>query len=581
MRAIFFAIITVFFVLISLPLFTQADEIDDISKQLTDLKRNLDSSLKATKTNEKNHQSLTQQLEGIKAKVLAVSAEIQKKEKEVKEGEKALSHQKVLLDERAVSYYKNLDSRSFNLIDILVAQNLSESLQNYFYQQTIIEEDRRTIVKLVVYIKDLEEKKAKLHSEQERLAVVKQEVDKQSQFLAAEIQKAKTYEAEIQKKIAELSVKQQQLIAQKLSSLNLPASLGAGPLFCTDDRKLDPGFRPAFAFFTYGIPHRVGMNQYGALGRAKAGQDFKTILNAYYNNIRLECRSTPSRSLKVQGFGDVRLEEYLKGIYEMPESWPLEALKSQVVAARSYALTYTNNGEKEICTTQSCQVYKGGNKGGQWEQAVRDTGEGSCSDGQGLVAVSNDSGEVITAWYASTFGGYTLTSGDIGWSSKPWTKRSQDTTSGVGTFGELAERAYDRESPCFYAAQGYRTEYAKSAWLKAEEVADIANVLLLAKADSGVQNHLSQPDKPNPDGAETWDREKVKAELRSRGGNPFSSVSDIIIGWDSGGGKTTAVTISGDAGSHTFDANEFRNFFNLRAPANIQIVGPLFNIEKK
>ncbi len=26
---------------------------------------------------------------------------------------------------------------------------------------------------------------------------------------------------------------------------------------------------------------------------------------------------------------------------------------------------------------------------------------------------------------------------------------------------------------------------------------------------------------------------------------------------------------------------EFKDFFNLRAPANIQIVGPLFNIERR
>ena len=31
----------------------------------------------------------------------------------------------------------------------------------------------------------------------------------------------------------------------------------------------------------------------------------------------------------------------------------------------------------------------------------------------------------------------------------------------------------------------------------------------------------------------------------------------------------------------SFDGEEFKNFFNLRAPANIVIVGPLFNIEKK
>ena len=56
--------------------------------------------------------------------------------------------------------------------------------------------------------------------------------------------------------------------------------------------------------------------------------------------------------------------------------------------------------------------------------------------------------------------------------------------------------------------------------------------------------------------------------------------SVVFIG-PNNSGKTTAVQIFGDGGSTSFDATEFKNWFNLRAPANIQIVGPLFNIEQK
>lgn len=275
--------------------------------------------------------------------------------------------------------------------------------------------------------------------------------------------------------------------------------------------------------------------------------------------------------IKVQGHGEKTIEEYALGIYEMPDSFPMEALKAQVVAARSYALSYTNNGANEICTTQACQVYKGGNKGGNWEQAVKATA--------GEVVVMN--GEVIKAWYASTFGGYTFTSGDIWGSDKPWTKRMRDTNGDVGSFSDLADRSYDKESPCFYAAQGFRSEYGKSAWLKEGEVADIVNVLMLAKKDGGTQKHLSQPDKPNPDGEETWSPDKVKQELRSRSVTPYGSVSSVSIDWDKGSGKVNNVTVSGDGGTSSFNGTEFANFFNLRAPANIQIVGPLFNVEKK
>ena len=92
------------------------------------------------------------------------------------------------------------------------------------------------------------------------------------------------------------------------------------------------------------------MNQYGALGRAKAGQNYHQILESYFAGVGFEKRD-PNMRIKVQGYGEMALDDYLLGIYEMPGSWPIEALKAQVVAARSYALSYTNNGAKEICTT--------------------------------------------------------------------------------------------------------------------------------------------------------------------------------------------------------------------------------------
>ncbi|KKU34644.1 MAG: hypothetical protein UX50_C0015G0016, partial [Candidatus Beckwithbacteria bacterium GW2011_GWA1_46_30] len=39
----------------------------------------------------------------------------------------------------------------------------------------------------------------------------------------------------------------------------------------------------------------------------------------------------------------------------------------------------------------------------------------------------------------------------------------------------------------------------------------------------------------------------------------------------------TQVTVDGVA----FTGSEFKDWFNLRAPANIQIVGPLYNVERR
>ena len=150
----------------------------------------------------------------------------------------------------------------------------------------------------------------------------------------------------------------------------------------------------------------------------------------------------------------------------------------------------------------------------------------------------------------------------------------------MGGFGDLNNNAYDKDSPWFYCDWGSRSQYNGTAWLQSSEVADIANVLMLVQRDNGTKEHLYQTDKSNPAGTDTWDAERVKQELRARGGSPFSSASNVSIGADFGGGNTNSVTISGDAGSQTFSGSDFKAYFNLRAPANIQIVGPLFNVEK-
>lgn len=548
-----------------------ADELDDINKELSKLQNDLDASRNASRPLEDNLNRLRAQIASIKNRIVDIEANVLAKERELLRAEKALVKQKEIIDERIYVHYKNLRRTGTSMLDLFVTSNLSESLQNLFYQKKAADNDKQTILRIILYIKNIDDAKATLDNEKTRLAATKEKIDKDSAFLGQEVDKARAYQNELSSKIASLNARQQQLIAQKLGSLNLPTSLGFGALSCTDDRKLDPGFSPAFAFFTFGIPHRVGMNQYGALGRAKAGQNVDQILDAYFDNVELKKDYNQDITINVQGHGGYKIEEYVKHIYEMPESWPLEALKAQAILARTYALNYTNNGAKEICTTQSCQVFKPEPKTGAWVQAVEQT--------KGWVLVQG--GSPVTAWYSSTDGGYTFRSSDVGWSDRSWTKRLQDGSGGYNSWDDLFSKAYDKDSPCFYAAQGWRSEYGKSAWLKAGEVADIANVIMLSQKDSGTQEHLYQVDKSHPDGGEVWDHARVRDELKKRGGSPFTSVSDVSVSADFGIGKTNNITISGDAGSKTFGASEWKDFFNLRAPANIQIVGGLFRAEKR
>jgi len=555
----FFAILFLLVLLLSFLAIVKADEIEDIGNAINLLKKDLLSK-------EVNYQSLNTRLSEIKNKINNLEQEISKKEVEVKKGEQVLTYQKELLNERAKSYYKNVNKNSTLFLSVLVADDLSASLRKIFYQKSLVDEDKKTIIKIVLYVKNLEEIKKNLEVEKLGLAKLKIEVDKQSQIIAGQISQTRS-------KIAELTARQQQLIAQKLASLGISrsaSSMGRCDSDLTNGR--DPGFSPRFAFFTYGVPNRVGLNQYGAWGRAKAGKNEIEILQAYYNYDEIKKWDT-NIEIRVDGVGNYKLEEYVKRLYEIPDSWidnNLATLKAQAIAARSYVLAYTNNGQGSICATEKCQVVKSDPKGGSWEQAVNQT------EGQVMV----QGGNPIKAWYSSTHGGYILKTSEIGWSDTSWTKHANDFDDSVSSFSDLTSKAFDRDSPWFYCDWGSRSQYNKTAWLKSEELADIVNTILLAKVDSAVREHLYQPDNP-PAGTDNWNQDKVKQELRTRGQNPFSSINDVSVSADFSSGRVNSINFSGDAGNITFSLTEFKDWFNLRAPANIQIVGPLFNIEKR
>lgn len=560
-----------------------AGELEEIEKELAELNKRLEMSRQATAPLETTLNQLEKDLTNLQARIGKLEVQVAQKEKQVLKNEADLQEQQSLLELRIREFYKKSTQLAGSGLQLLLASSddAAKILRLATYNQTVLTKDRDEIIQLVLFIKNLEEKKKELEDEKVRLAAVKAETDKQAAFLRREVKGAKEYQAQLSGKIAKLTARQQSILAQRLGSLNLPTSLGAGKLYCTDDRdeKYNPNFRPAFAFFTYGIPHRVGMNQYGAYGRASAEQPYDQILRTYYNFNGYQ--DGVNATIKVNNGNGVNqgsiiwtgsLDDYVRRIYEMPSSWPLEALKAQAIAARSYALAVTDNGNNSICANQYCQVFKTDPKGGDWETAVSQT--------PGRIMVSD--GQPITAWYSSTDGGYTFQNDDVwGGNHRSWTKRTQDTNGGVGSFSDLNNNAYDKDSPCFYAAQGWRDEYNKSAWLKSDELADIVNALMLAKQDGSIGEHLYQTDKPHPFGGEVWNEERVKSELKSRGITPYESVTDVSVGADFGSGRTTSVTVSGNAGTQTFSGDEFKDYFNLRAPANIQIVGPLFNIEKK
>src|SRR3990167_8196251 len=558
LRLIFLLVILVLFFgasfFINVPK-TSSDELSDITKQIQDLTNSLNESIKATTPLESQLNNLKKQIDGIKNKLSFIETDIVIKEKNINEGYKNLAKQELILNRAIRDFY----IKSYYNSPIWIffsSSSVTDITQVLAYQKAATNQDKAIITNIAITIQDLQTKKKSLENEKRQLSSLRLSLDEQSAKLDEVVSGAKKYQAGLSSRIAELSAKQQQILGQRLASLNIPRSAGTSVRGCTDDRGVDPGFSPRIAFFTYGAPHRNGMNQYGAWGRAKEQQGEEQILQAYYPNMTVKKDYDQGIQISTTTGWSGSIEEYVKRIYEVPDSWTdnnSAVLKAQAVAARTYALRSTSNGANTICTTEACQVFKPEAKGGNWDAAVEAT--------KGWVLM--DGGGPGFTQYASTHGGYILNIGKFdGRSGNP------------GSFAELNERAYDKESPWFYCDWGSRPEYNKTAWLKSEEVADIVNTLLLVKKDSSTAENLYQTDKPNPAGKETWSAEKVRSEL---GGSAITSVNDISVSADFGSGRTTTVTVNGIS----FSGSEFKDRFNLRAPANLQIVGQLFNVERK
>ncbi|MBI1909536.1 MAG: SpoIID/LytB domain-containing protein [Deltaproteobacteria bacterium] len=112
---------------------------------------------------------------------------------------------------------------------------------------------------------------------------------------------------------------------------------------------------------------------------------------------------------------EIELENYLLGVLagEVPEDWPIEALKAQAVAARTYALYRRSNPRSELYdleTTVEDQVFKNPSKGHpspkvskRFRQAVAETAGEVLTSGE----MPTPEAGLIPAYYHSCCGGQT------------------------------------------------------------------------------------------------------------------------------------------------------------------------------
>lgn len=146
----------------------------------------------------------------------------------------------------------------------------------------------------------------------------------------------------------------------------------------------------------------------------------------------------------------VPIEQYLYSIVpgEMPASWPLEAVKSQAIAARTFVLSSLNKHEQDgyqVCATTHCQVY--GGKTAELERSTK-----AVDDTNGLVMLYQ--GKPITAAFHSSSGGFTENSEDVWGTYSPYLRSVVDYDEGMPQY-QWEKKMTPKEMQDKLKAMGY------------------------------------------------------------------------------------------------------------------------------
>ena len=578
------------------PLLVRADELDDTTNVINQKQNQLKQAQTALEAAHKKESALSGTLGGLQQSLAIALAEVNLKQAEVDATLAELDHRSAVLkaqqanrSQRVRALYKQAynEHQGTPFMVFLDASNLSILTKILGYHASALHDDKARIGQLDEQIKKLGQERDQLQQQAKENEARKNDLQHQADIIRSQIsivqsqrQGANNQIVSLGNDIKGLSAKQQQLVQAKIAANAARSTVGDKETISTPIPK--PNFTPdqtqtpatGFAFASYGYPHRVGMNQYGAYGRAEAGHNYTQILHAYYTNTDIVTLAVPD-TIDVVGYGQIPFEDnYLKGISEMPRSWSLEALKAQAIAARTYAMKFLSQSPgSAICTTEACQVYNGERINGtgaddlRWYQAVAQT--------KGIVLTQG--GSLITAWYSSTDGGYTQSSAQIGWNATPWTQMTRDYA------GSWPAGSYDKDSPWFHKAWGSRSGGCNAntgsgciPWLTKEEATDMFNAMLLYR-ESGKTTDTDFNLSPADNGGST--PTQIIAALASRNLAPVGSFQLVTVNQNDATGQTERLNvIGGPRGSTTFNGADAKKVFNLRSLGTLVLQSSLFDV---
>jgi SpoIID/LytB domain protein len=183
---------------------------------------------------------------------------------------------------------------------------------------------------------------------------------------------------------------------------------------------------------------------------------------------------------------ELSIEAYLRGVVpaEVPATWPVEAVKAQAIAARSYAAyrLHPSTGTFDIYSDTRSQMYLG--------KLVEKAGSTSAVNATAGVVLRTSGGGIANALFSSTGGGATENNENV------FVSATGQKTAGVYSYlrGSMDRRAdnspYDGASP--YATWTTKTYTLAQirAWFAADSRTNVGTLVALDLRDRGVSGRL-------------------------------------------------------------------------------------------
>lgn len=146
-----------------------------------------------------------------------------------------------------------------------------------------------------------------------------------------------------------------------------------------------------------------------------------TSLSLHYGQIQVRTIPVPGQGYRIEVTDTLRLgDEYMYGVGEVRASWPLEAIKAQVIASRTYALAHTGQ-VRPICdcnvySSKYDQVYIGYAK--ELDPSYLSNFKLAVDQTRGMAIYYQ--GALINVYFSSSTGGFTQRSQDVWGTAFPY-----------------------------------------------------------------------------------------------------------------------------------------------------------------